>query len=138
MNSRARVPGFGGAPGQSISTRPPCSSATSRTKFSPRPVLLRPLLQAVAPVAGRWLDGTFGAGGYTRGLLAAGAAQVAVQTLRKEFGVEPGDVAVAIGPSIGRCCYDVGPELVDAFAEAGHSRLLIDRWFQPPIPMRAR
>ncbi|MFC3615218.1 16S rRNA (cytosine(1402)-N(4))-methyltransferase RsmH [Lutimaribacter marinistellae] len=40
------------------------------------PVLLRPLLRAVAPVAGNWLDGTFGAGGYTRGLLAAGADRV--------------------------------------------------------------
>ncbi len=40
------------------------------------PVLLRPLLAAVAPVSGRWLDGTFGAGGYTRGLLEAGADQV--------------------------------------------------------------
>jgi len=37
------------------------------------PVLLRPLLAAVAPVKGIWADGTFGAGGYTRGLLAAGA-----------------------------------------------------------------
>lgn len=40
------------------------------------PVLLGPLLKAVAPVSGRWLDGTFGAGGYTRGLLQAGADQV--------------------------------------------------------------
>nr|WP_156790741.1 16S rRNA (cytosine(1402)-N(4))-methyltransferase RsmH [Rhodobacter sp. SW2] len=40
------------------------------------PVLLRPLLAAVAPVQGVWLDGTFGAGGYARGLLAAGAAKV--------------------------------------------------------------
>ena len=40
------------------------------------PVLLRPLLEAVAPVEGVWLDGTFGAGGYTRGLLEAGAARV--------------------------------------------------------------
>ncbi|PIL18443.1 16S rRNA methyltransferase [Puniceibacterium antarcticum] len=40
------------------------------------PVLLRPLLRAVAPVEGVWIDGTFGAGGYTRGLLEAGAAQV--------------------------------------------------------------
>ncbi len=40
------------------------------------PVLLRPLLKAVAPVTGRWLDGTFGAGGYTRALLEAGADQV--------------------------------------------------------------
>lgn len=40
------------------------------------PVLLRPLLAAVAPVTGAWLDGTFGAGGYARGLLEAGAARV--------------------------------------------------------------
>ncbi len=37
------------------------------------PVLLQPLLAAVAPVRGLWLDGTLGAGGYTRGLLEAGA-----------------------------------------------------------------
>lgn len=40
------------------------------------PVLLRPILQAVSPVEGIWLDGTFGAGGYTRGFLEAGAEQV--------------------------------------------------------------
>ena len=40
------------------------------------PVLLDPLLAAVAPVAGAWLDGTFGAGGYARALLDAGAARV--------------------------------------------------------------
>ncbi|MBE9639710.1 16S rRNA (cytosine(1402)-N(4))-methyltransferase RsmH [Salipiger mangrovisoli] len=40
------------------------------------PVLLRPLLEAVAPVQGTWIDGTFGAGGYSRGLLEAGADKV--------------------------------------------------------------
>jgi 16S rRNA (cytosine1402-N4)-methyltransferase len=40
------------------------------------PVLLGPLLAAVAPVSGVWLDGTLGAGGYARGLLAAGADTV--------------------------------------------------------------
>lgn len=40
------------------------------------PVLLGPLLAAVAPVRGVWLDGTFGAGGYARGLLEAGAERV--------------------------------------------------------------
>lgn len=40
------------------------------------PVLLRPLLAGVSPVAGLWLDGTFGAGGYTRALLDAGADKV--------------------------------------------------------------
>lgn len=47
------------------------------TETSPHiPVLLRPILTAVAPVHGVWLDGTFGAGGYTRGLLDAGAERV--------------------------------------------------------------
>ena len=40
------------------------------------PVLLGPLLRVVAPVRGIWLDGTFGAGGYARGLLTAGAERV--------------------------------------------------------------
>lgn len=40
------------------------------------PVLLRPLLVAVAPVEGVWIDGTLGAGGYARGLLEAGADKV--------------------------------------------------------------
>ena len=40
------------------------------------PVLLRPILDLCAPISGTWLDGTFGAGGYTRGLLAAGADRV--------------------------------------------------------------
>lgn len=40
------------------------------------PVLLRPILDAVAPVHGVWIDGTFGAGGYSRGLLDAGAGKV--------------------------------------------------------------
>jgi 16S rRNA (cytosine1402-N4)-methyltransferase len=40
------------------------------------PVLLAPILTAVAPVQGTWIDGTFGAGGYARGLLDAGAARV--------------------------------------------------------------
>jgi 16S rRNA (cytosine1402-N4)-methyltransferase len=40
------------------------------------PVLLDPIMAAIAPVHGVWLDGTFGAGGYTRALLDAGAARV--------------------------------------------------------------
>jgi 16S rRNA (cytosine1402-N4)-methyltransferase len=40
------------------------------------PVLLAPILKAVAPVSGIWLDGTLGAGGYARALVEAGAARV--------------------------------------------------------------
>ncbi|MFD1794370.1 16S rRNA (cytosine(1402)-N(4))-methyltransferase RsmH [Paracoccus aurantiacus] len=40
------------------------------------PVLIDPLIRAVEPVGGTWIDGTFGAGGYTRRLLDAGADKV--------------------------------------------------------------
>lgn len=53
------------------------SSAAATHPDAPHiPVLLQPLLTAVAPVSGVWLDGTFGAGGYARGLLEAGADKV--------------------------------------------------------------
>ena len=42
------------------------------------PVLLEPILKAIAPVQGLWLDGTLGAGGYTRALLGAGASVIGV------------------------------------------------------------
>ncbi|WP_415920973.1 16S rRNA (cytosine(1402)-N(4))-methyltransferase RsmH [Tateyamaria sp. SN6-1] len=40
------------------------------------PVLIDAILKACAPITGVWLDGTFGAGGYTRALLEAGATRV--------------------------------------------------------------
>ncbi|WP_417206966.1 16S rRNA (cytosine(1402)-N(4))-methyltransferase RsmH [Antarctobacter sp.] len=62
------------------------------------PVLLRPLLAAVAPVTGVWIDGTLGAGGYARGLLEAGADKVIgidrdplAHEMAREWGAEYGD-----------------------------------------------
>ena len=67
---------------------------------------------------------------------AARVAVAALESLAREFGTRPEDVTVAIGPAIGPCCYEVGTELVDAFAAAGHARHLIDRWFLVPPPRR--
>ncbi|WP_104019301.1 16S rRNA (cytosine(1402)-N(4))-methyltransferase RsmH [Roseovarius nitratireducens] len=76
-------------------------AAAAATPPSPAPhvpVLLRPLLAAVAPVRGTWLDGTLGAGGYARGLLDAGAEHVigvdqdplAIE-MAQDWGAEYGD-----------------------------------------------
>lgn len=67
---------------------------------------------------------------------AARAAVAALDGLAREFGTQPAEIVAAIGPSIGPCCYEVGSELVDAFAAAGHERHLIDRWFAAPAPPR--
>lgn len=66
----------------------------------------------------------------------ARVAVAAVDALGRAFGSRPQDLIAAIGPSIGACCYEVGSELVDAFAAAGHERYLIDRWFLSPPSAR--
>ena len=64
-----------------------------------------------------------------RGTLARIAAK-ALGRLRVEFGTRPEDVVAALGPAIGRCCYEVGPEVALAFsgqfAQAGD-------WFDGPF-----
>jgi len=62
----------------------------------------------------------------------ARAVVSALNAMEREFGTRPRNVVAAIGPSIGPCCYQVGSDLVDAFAAAGHERYLIDRWFSTP------
>jgi polyphenol oxidase len=45
----------------------------------------------------------------------AGVLPAAVRTLGTEFGARPEDLRVALGPAIGPCCFEVGPEVVAAF-----------------------
>lgn len=67
---------------------------------------------------------------------AARASVAALEAMADAFGSRAPDLIVAIGPSIGRCCYEVGTDVVDAFAAAGHERYLIDRWFSSLPPRR--
>jgi YfiH family protein len=69
-------------------------------------------LRAVAAVHAGW-----------RGT-AAGIAQGAVEAMGARFGTAARDVHAAIGPGIGLCCYEVGPEVAAHFG--GHSRGHID------------
>jgi hypothetical protein len=61
--------------------------------------------------------------------LAQGVPSSAVRTLEEQFGSRPSDLVVAVGPSIGACCYEVGDEVRHGFLEAGFSPGLLSRWF---------
>jgi hypothetical protein len=63
-----------------------------------------------------------------RGTMQNAAAQ-GVRSLRQEFGSDPSDLIAAIGPCLGPCCGEVGPEVVDAFGAAGHAEGTLGRWF---------
>jgi polyphenol oxidase len=62
-----------------------------------------------------------------RGTVKAAAA-VAVRAMQEQWRSRPGDLVAAIGPCLGPCCGEVGPEVLDAFREAGHAPELIARW----------
>ena len=82
------------------------------------PVLLAdPRTGAVAAVHAGW-----------RGT-AANVVGATVATLTQEFDARPDTLVAAIGPSIGACCYEVGEELLAAFAAAGHTSADLAEWF---------
>ncbi len=58
------------------------------------------------------------------------AAMAAVRAMQTSFGSNPADLVAAIGPCLGRCCGEVGPEVVEAFREANHDPDSIRRWFE--------
>ena len=48
----------------------------------------------------------------------AGVLPAVVRALAAEFGARPGDLRVTLGPAIGACCFEVGPEVVREFETA--------------------
>lgn len=54
---------------------------------------------------------------------AAGIARRAVEAMGARFGTRPEDLLAAIGPGIGPCCYEVGPEVAQQFGHVGRTRL---------------
>ena len=49
----------------------------------------------------------------------AGIAQNAVRAMSNQFGTEPRRLHAAIGPGIGKCCYEVGADVAAQFGESG-------------------
>src|SRR5690554_8214470 len=98
------------------------------------PVLLGPLLAAVAPVAGVWLDGTLGAGGYARGLLDAGAAQVIgidrdplALEMAREWAAPYGTRMRLVLGTFGRLYEHAGTPLEGVVLDLGVSSMQLDR-----------
>lgn len=70
------------------------------------PVLIAdPKRKAVAAVHAGWRGSAVRASG------------AAVRALQDAFASLPGDLVAGIGPAIGPCCYTVGPDVVEAFAD---------------------
>lgn len=67
-------------------------------------LMVDPVHRAVAAVHAGW-----------RGSAQRIAAR-AVAGMEKEFSTRPEDLHVAIGPGIGKCCYQIGPEVAAEFA----------------------
>jgi len=59
------------------------------------------------------------------------AAIAGVSALQATYGVRPERIVAAVGPSIGPCCYEVSEATREAFRDAGHHPVMLDRWFQP-------
>ena len=73
------------------------------------PVLIAdPVAGVVAAVHAGW-----------RGL-SSGVLENAIEMMASGFGTKPANCVVGIGPSIGPCCYEVGPEVLAAFNEQGY------------------
>jgi YfiH family protein len=67
---------------------------------------------------------------------AAGVARAAVDAL-VERGSSPADLLAALGPGIGACCYEVGPELVAAFGPGGEAFFRPGPRGRPHLDVRA-
>jgi YfiH family protein len=81
-------------------------------------LLVDPRNHAIAAIHAGW-----------RGTLARIAAKT-LGRMQMEFSTRPDEVVAAIGPGIGQCCYEVGPDVVKEYAakfsEARH-------WFEGPF-----
>ena len=98
-------------PGDALIENVPCSVVAVKTADCIPILLVDERQRVVAAVHAGW-----------RGT-AARIVVHAVQTMSQRFGTAPADLHAAIGPGIGKCCYEVGPEVMEQFGGQGRGHL---------------
>lgn len=61
--------------------------------------------------------------------MASGVPSTVVNAMAREFGSRPDDLVIALGPSVGACCYEVGVDLRRRFDASGFGSRQMARWF---------
>jgi len=97
--------------GDALTERTPGAVVAVRTADCVPILLADARNRAVAAVHAGW-----------RGTVAEIAAR-ALEAMAREFGTRAEDLHAAIGPGIGKCCYEVGPEVAAHFGAAGRAHI---------------
>lgn len=100
--------------GDALLARLPGSRVGVKTADCVPVLIVDPVRRAVAAVHAGWR-------GSAAGISAATVKQLAVR-----FGSRPRDLHAAIGPGIGACCYEVGPEVAIQFKDVFPERMDLD------------
>lgn len=61
--------------------------------------------------------------------LALGVPRATVKAMAETYGSRSEDLVIAIGPSVGACCYEVGPDVMTAFEAGGFGSDQRRSWF---------
>lgn len=97
--------------GDALLENTPGAAVAVRTADCIPILLVDPQHRAVAAVHAGW-----------RGT-AAQIVRRAIEGMGEQFGTQPATVRAAIGPGIGKCCYEVGPEVAAQFGGQGRMHL---------------
>ncbi len=97
--------------GDALATNLPGLTLEIRTADCIPILLIDPIHHAVAAIHAGW-----------RGTKAEIARQT-VEQMRNWYGSEPEQLLAAIGPGIGPCCFEVGPEVAAEFGRVGRVKL---------------
>ncbi|MBZ5585279.1 MAG: peptidoglycan editing factor PgeF [Acidobacteriia bacterium] len=98
-------------PGDALLEDTPGSVVAVRTADCIPLLLIDERRRAVAAVHAGW-----------RGTVAR-IAHRAVEAMSERFDSSPSDLHAAIGPGIGKCCYEVGPEVAEQFGGQGRAHI---------------